>query len=79
MFTLHCETFKDISGNIEKILLFGLTHKVKQYTEQAANQAIKSGLYFYCNAQDPEGNIYKLFSDYDPALLVTKTIAFKVN
>ena len=79
MFTLPCETFKDISGNIEKILLFGLTHHVKPYTEQAAQKAINNGLYFYCNAQDKNGNIYKLFSDYDPALLVTKTIAFKVN
>lgn len=78
MLTLNCETFRNFSGNIEKILLFGLTHQVKPYTEQAAKQAINNGLCFYCNAKDNEGNIYKLFSDYDPALTITKTIAFKV-
>lgn len=75
---LICESFCSISGRIENILLFGLVHKVKQYTEKAEKQAIENGLYFYCYVSDKQGNKYKLFSDYDPCLSITNTIAFKI-
>ena len=74
---LNCESFVNLSGTTEKILFFGRCHEVKPYSEAAMVQAIKSGLYFYCKAQDDSGNVYSLFSDYDPCLLITKTIAFK--
>ena len=76
---LKCESFTNFSNITTDILLFGLIHPVKPYTEQAAQAAVKNGLYFYCDVQDEQGNVYKLFSDWDPTLKITKTIAFKMN
>ena len=47
--------------------------------ENAENIAIKNGLNFYCNTEDENGNIYKLFSNYDPAIETTETIAFLIK
>lgn len=76
---LKCESIKSFDGTITSILLFGLIHKVRPYTENAAKQAIENGLYFYCSTEDENGNIYKLYSDYDPVLEITKTIAFIIK
>lgn len=76
---IKCESFKSISGETTSILLFGIIHSVRPYTEKAAEQAIKDGLSYYCSAIDNNGNIYKLFSDYDPCLQVSNTIAFKTT
>ena len=71
-----CSSFKDFSGRVNDILLFGLIHKVKPYTGKAAKRAEERGLYFHCYAKDENGNIYKLYADYDPCLEITNTTAF---
>lgn len=76
---IKCESFKNISGETTSILLFGIIHSVRPYTEKAATQAIKNGLDYYCTTIDNDGNIYKLFTDYDPCLKVSHTIAFKTT
>ena len=76
---IKCEVFKSISGETTSILLFGMVHSVRPYTEKAAAQAKKSGLDYYCTTIDDNGNIYKLFADYDPCLPISNTIAFKTT
>lgn len=76
---IKCESFKNISGETTSILLFGIIHSVRPYTEKAATQAIKNGLDYYCTTIDDNGNIYKLFANYDPCLQVSNTIAFKTT
>ena len=75
---LTCVSLRNFSGNINNILLFGLVHKVKQYTIAAEGKAIASGLQYYCTTTDKQGNQYKLFSDTDPCLKIANTIAFKL-
>ena len=75
----YCKSLKNLTGQIDNILLFGLVHPVKPYKETSVNRAIKNGLYFHCDIEDESGNKYKLFADYDPCLEITKTIAFRIK
>lgn len=75
----HCKAFKCLTGQINNILLFGLVHPVKPYKENIVNQATKNGLYYYCDIEDENGNKYKLYTDYEPCLQISKTIAFKID
>ena len=75
MKTYKCKSYKSLSGIIDNILLFGLVHPVIPYSDKAEEQAEKRGLSYYCNAIDKDGNTYKLFTDYDPALCVSRRLA----
>ena len=76
---LYCETFKNFSGNTESILLFGRIHNVKNYSSEIEEQIKISGLEYYCTVQDKEGNQYKIFSNYDPGLVIADTIALLIK
>jgi len=73
---VKCRAYKDFSNTITDILLFGLITKVLPYTEPWTTKAENKGMKYYCDCIDREGNIYKVYTDYDPCLKVSRTIAF---
>lgn len=68
---LECYAFQNFDKSINAILLFGLVRPV-----------VKTNILnydFYCNTIDQFGNVYKIYSEYDPALKRSATIAIKVK
>ena len=75
MNTIECKTIKNSLGNVTSVLLFGLVRCV--YSEKQAEKVLSNKTEYYCNAIDKEGNTYKIYTDYDPCLQISYTIAVK--
>ena len=74
----NCTAMKNLSGQISSIILFGIPHKVVPYKTREAQSAIKR-LTQYCSAVDSYGNVYAIYTDYDPCLRVSETVAILVE
>ena len=68
---LKCYAFQNIDKSINTILLFGLVRPVVQ-------RKIVSFDYFG-ETTDQYGNIYKIYSEYDPALKHSATFVIKTT
>lgn len=65
---------KALSWN-NSILFLGLVVPVLPYTEKREGKIKKCGLFYYCSSEDQHGNKYSIFTDYDPALTISRTVA----
>ena len=61
--TYSCERI----GN--SIILFGLARPVYHNPKRA------EGLTRYCSARDQHGNLYDVYTDYDPCIAATRAVA----
>lgn len=66
-----CKSFKDFSDRAHSILLFGLVRPVYR-PKGTLNTA---GMYRYCTARDDDGTVYDIYTDYDPCIKASYTIA----
>ena len=57
------------------LLIFGLFQPVRRYSEKLIDSITRRGLFRYCSACDQFGNMYDIYTDYDPCLSVSETIA----
>ena len=67
--THDCKAFRNFDKSIESILLFGLVFPVVR--------SAPARLEKYCSARDEYGNVYDIYTDYDPCLAVSETVAVK--
>jgi len=68
---IKCHAFQNFDKSINAILLFGLVRPVIQRKTVDFD--------YYCKTVDQFGNVYEIFSEYDPALKRSGTFAIKVK
>lgn len=68
---IKCHAFQNFDKSIKAILLFGLVRPVVQHKIVNFD--------FYGKTIDQFGNVYEIFSEYDPALKSSGTFAIKVK
>jgi hypothetical protein len=61
------------------IVLFGIVRPVSPYSEKRVGFLAEEGLSRYCSARDQYGNMYELYTDYDPCLRVSHAVALLVE
>lgn len=57
------------------LLIFGLFQPVRRYSEKLIDTLTRRGLFRCCSARDQFGNMYDIYTDYDPCLSVSETVA----
>ena len=61
---------RKLGKNSDNIILFGLVCPIRTTDE---------GLDRYCSARDEYGNTYDIYTDYDPCIPVSRTVAVRTN
>ena len=69
MYIVNCESDKHI---VNGVIVFGLFRPIMNYSEEQAN---RMGLEHHCNLIDQNGDVYKLYCDYDVCLQISCAVA----
>ena len=60
----HCEAFDKACNHV---LMFGLVLPVRTFAPEQLDR--------YCTARNQYGNMYDIYTDYDPCLRISNTVA----
>jgi len=67
------------SKALDSIIIFGLCRTVYAYSWKRMESLVRQGLDVVCHAKDQFGNVYDVYSDYDPCLKASHVVALLVE